>query len=1415
MNRVDLFKATLQLSTLSMALALSPTLLAESLGQQYTQLLSNGSFEQYTTTRDRGHLKYGRLIGWQGAAEILTNHIGRAATDGEHKIELDVGKQSDMLSQRITTVVGQQYRFSLDTYARRLGTSDFEVLIDGEIIATITPDAKWQSYSLYFRGTGGTQTLSLKELDAQNNRLGAIIDNASLTTSDELLTNGSFEDFTINKDKDRWKLVTFSGWQGAGEAWSNRIGKRTTDGVYKAELDVKGKLDSLIQVVTTQSGQRYQLSLNAYARLIGSSDFEIWVDDQLLTTITPGANWQTYTTQFTGNGTAQRIQFKELASQNDSRGAIIDQLSLVPFERREIAAQSFGEVSQGGTYGKLTADYAIDGDTTSYNHTSCNASDNWWQIKLPDSTLISRFSIQSRSDRTDRINGTSVYLSDTPYAGSLDNATKVASLISVTGPQTTTFEEARSANYLIVKAATDNCLHMEEVEITAYLPEYPIFAEHPPQYLVAGSSAANTLVATLNASDYQADNVDYRLLSSGPFAIDQEGNIRTTSPLKAGTYKLLIEASDGTNISQSGITVVITQATAVEDALNSGDASLVTAEEIIPAALEEITRLRAGPTSLQALYSNETIQYAPGNRTQLIEVTAEADQAWPLLQGNGGRTLAAAGHIANARFAAFGSVPMEYFQNGTNLGYEPQFKRLLAWLIAGEPFTPDALDTPRTIAVSFTSGDASDIKSWISAQYPSWTLIECNDAATLSSCYNAADLVITGWQGNNADASGIVQTLKTVTERGTPIIYLHTWYEAYNDIAHAIAGYLGFRLPYGGNYWSNDAADWSNISDMQAALNQDQGYDALERLLGHFKAQDYAMDLASCDASCSNVPEYLSEFADAAEVLQSRLALLDQKNTVLFDSSSYRLEKLLILLGDKYRQSVVFPMDKASTETNRFLQALFADHSVYNSRRHNPVQADMGNFSRSDFSHISPVTKTVTLDSKANFRAAGVYALPGTTLQITRNDNSALTTSLFINTQRSGSTHEFESNGYTRPKFLKSPLVEIAPGQTISLTSPYGGPLQVTFSTNDLPVSFTFKQVGEHPYWSRSADNEQFEQKLATGDYDWAELATPGFEIHSSLDKMRESMNDAKWGNASALAAATMRYMHNLPHALAGFKGPGIDEIPELRGFATANGWTINTLNKVQHMNADQATCGYGCSGNPYDAYWAYSPIGHGDVHELGHGLQGGKRFDGWENHTMTNFYSYFTKSQYYKDTGGEPDCQSLPFERMFTTLQNSLNQADPAAYVTANLWNKMGWSEGAGLFIQMMMAAQKEGVLSDGWLLRGRLHLLEREYERALKSETLWNEKRDSLGFGEYRFTEIQAINDNDWYLIAISYVTGRNFSDYLSRWAIPYSAKALAQVNSLGYPMMPVQYFKSEGTTYCYSLDQPAVAIDGNQAW
>lgn len=140
-------------------------------------------------------------------------------------------------------------------------------------------------------------------------------------------------------------------------------------------------------------------------------------------------------------------------------------------------------------------------------------------------------------------------------------------------------------------------------------------------------------------------------------------------------------------------------------------------------------------------------------------------------------------------------------------------------------------------------------------------------------------------------------------------------------------------------------------------------------------------------------------------------------------------------------------MNMASSDTTKFLEAYFADHIQYNYRTFNPAQPDLGNFSRGDFSHITPSNRTVTLTSKGPFQSAGVYALPGQTFKVSRlDDNSTATTNIFINSLRSAASKPFSSNGYIRPKYLQSVRISLQPGETIQLTSPYGGPVQVGFS---------------------------------------------------------------------------------------------------------------------------------------------------------------------------------------------------------------------------------------------------------------------------------------------------------------------------------------------------------------------------------
>lgn len=865
------------------------------------------------------------------------------------------------------------------------------------------------------------------------------------------------------------------------------------------------------------------------------------------------------------------------------------------------------------------------------------------------------------------------------------------------------------------------------------------------------------------------------------------------------------------------------QAQAVEQAILTGNALLVVnPDDLVDAAITEIGLSETVRSEVSGLYDAEPISYTPGLSSQLIRISAGVPGIWPILLGNGGEVLAAAGLKGAGRFAAFGMSPMKLFQtgafgipDGANLSYEPQFKRVLAWLLNGEPIDSTLITGAKTIALSFSSNDRTDTLNWIAAAYPNWTVTECNDVATLASCYSGVELIMTGRRADDAEAQAIVTALSDASTIGIPVLYKEIGWGT-NEVAEAIGNAYGFTLPYAGNYFSDDAASWTDVNQMQQAIFAALGYEPIRTMLQHFKANDYAFDWSACNGeNCTPVVGLDTEFTQGSDAVRAILNDLDTAKVNLFTDTGFRLEKLLALIADHYRQQITYPMDKVTTDDNAFLKSYYADHAVYTFRPINPAQLDMGNFSRSDFSHIAPLSKNITLTSKKNFRAAGVYALPGQTFRVTRNDTSNLTVKIFVNTVRSGATHEWAADGYRRPKYLQSQKFAIAPGETIELTSPYGGPIQVDFGSNDLLVDLAFENIGEHPFWDGAEDDATFTQQLNDGHYDWAELVTPGFEVHSKLEKMLESLADARWGSAVALAAGASQYTHNYPHVLAGFQGPGVAVEPEIHDFASANGWTIDNLDLVKHMNADQGACGYGCSGNPYDAYWAFDPTGHGDVHELGHGLQGGMRFVGWVNHSMTNYYSYYTKSKYHLATGGAPECQSLPFESNFTILQASINQPDPAAYMQAQLWASAGWSDQAAMYIELMMAAQADGALQEGWFVRARAHLIEREFNRATVDEPTWLAKRDSLGFSQYSLAQADLVDNNDWLLIALSYVLDRDLRDYLSMWGIPYSATADEQVASLGFTSLPRQYYVGSADGFCYGLDKPSLPVDGLQVW
>ncbi|MEM7081838.1 MAG: ImpA family metalloprotease [Pseudomonadota bacterium] len=948
-------------------------------------------------------------------------------------------------------------------------------------------------------------------------------------------------------------------------------------------------------------------------------------------------------------------------------------------------------------------------------------------------------------------------------------------------------------------------------------------------------------------SDADGDDV-HLSIERQPSWLQFDSNRATFSGMPSttdiGSHPLIVVASDGIDESRAELTITIT-ADDIEEALRTGSHTHIkSASQVLPSILSAIESNQSRYTAIRhALFGFDTNGEATPQ--SLTDVSWDPSQDSALLRARFGRNeailttnavthrsyivqqrdLGIIGLTNQTRYAVFGGNPMrDYLRSNDALSADMTalFNNTLRWLLQHDAETASTRAQPSKVVVaqldqSHFFPDQKAVGAWLEAFLGND--ITYNEPSTcdrqLSTCLVDADLlIVSSYLAPGDDAVAIARTVQAAIEAGTAVLYVHHDGQ-YNALAQRLLGLLDVDY-HGDNYWRRLSVESAGNALGDRPLPDD--IVAIRTMVERLVDDTFTFTFSGCeDKTCPANHPYPDEFLGPVETLQGQLRDLDQQKVRIFDQDGYRFHTLLVLLGDYFRARVRFPMDIYSQPRDAILKSLFADHTVYHHRDVNPAQSDMGNFSRSDFSTIAPVNRRVSMTSKTPFRSTGAYALPGVPFTVTRMDSTDVTVSLFVNTLRPGATHEFEAFGYTRPKYVQSARFAVAPGETLSITSPHGGPIQLEFGSAGHDVEFTFSNVGEHPYWQVPDDDEQFAEALTRGDYDWAEVSTPNLEVHSTLDKMRITLSNPGWPTGSELASLMTRFTHHFPHALAGLDGPGIETDKEVTDFAAAHGLRLDWHDEIKHMNADQATCGYGCSGNPYDAYWAFDPLGHGDLHELGHGLERTRfLFKHWDRHAITDPYSYYTLTNYVLLTGDSSvlaSCQTLPFKELFDTLQAAARTDDPVASMTAA--SPTSWHEGSSIYLQLMMRVQADGALNSGWHLLPRLHILEREFSRADDSDDAWLAKRDGLGFSNVSRTQARQFDNNDWLLIALSHAAGRDLRAYLQMWGLTFSETARSHVKAMNLPSLPPLFHAVTEGGQCLGLDHPAIAVDGLQSW
>lgn len=141
-------------------------------------LVGNGSFEDpavatgylFLTAPSWSSTAGGQVEIWQSGLEGVTS------PSGAQHAELNVDRPATF-SQTIAVTTGETYRWSL-WHRGRTDTDTLEVVVDGQVVATLTTGQAWRQYSGEVEATASRLTLALRAVDSGS--IGNLIDDVQL-----------------------------------------------------------------------------------------------------------------------------------------------------------------------------------------------------------------------------------------------------------------------------------------------------------------------------------------------------------------------------------------------------------------------------------------------------------------------------------------------------------------------------------------------------------------------------------------------------------------------------------------------------------------------------------------------------------------------------------------------------------------------------------------------------------------------------------------------------------------------------------------------------------------------------------------------------------------------------------------------------------------------------------------------------------------------------------------------------------------------------------------------------------------------------------------------------------------------------------------------------------------------------------
>lgn len=414
------------------------------------------------------------------------------------------------------------------------------------------------------------------------------ITSAATFAAENLIQNGGFEAFTTVKEKTNWKQVNLDAWSGTTKVRSSMAGKNASEGSAMVLLDSDDTVNSLEQSITTLKGADYNLTFDAFVpkKILDSADIEVLIDGDIIETITPTKDWISYTVNFVGKGTSQTLIFREVASQNSKKGAVLDNIILTTSNTNQDntttelpatntlginLAQRYGAARQGArSINVPAAQLAIDGDMTTTSESCGGRYINWWTVDLPKNIQVSNVNIHAKEKTKKDINNAKVYLTSEEYISNkpLKESELIATLTNNEN-QEISIPSGMAGSHLVIKYDRAKCVKLNEVEVYGDFQE--ALVADPMTVTIDHWQNKVESILKIATSNNLGDTPSYSIEGNFPFTINASGELRVNNLLNKSNYQFNVVSSDGVLNIKTPITVTVSDQAITKQTIKSND----------------------------------------------------------------------------------------------------------------------------------------------------------------------------------------------------------------------------------------------------------------------------------------------------------------------------------------------------------------------------------------------------------------------------------------------------------------------------------------------------------------------------------------------------------------------------------------------------------------------------------------------------------------------------------------------------------------------------------------------------------------------------------------------------------------------------------------------------------------------------